>query len=92
MKKTASVIYTILFAVLVVALVLSGLVVLAGVLLLYGLAMLAYTPLRWLAKWGPVYRRLFAWRMRRADRVCRASGLCAVCQLAETQASARRPR
>jgi len=91
-KKTASVIYTILFAVLVVALIVAGLVVVAGVVLLYGLAALAYTPLRWLAKWGPVYRRLFAWRMRRADRICRASGLCAVCRLAVEQPAGRRPR
>lgn len=91
MRKTASIIYTILFAVLIVVLVLSGLAVLTGVFFLYGLAMLAYTPLRWLAKWGPVYRLLFRWRMRRADR-CRAGDLCSFCQLAESQPTGKRSR
>jgi len=92
MRRAASVTTTILFAALIVALIVAGLVIVAGVVLLYGLAALAYTPLRLLARWGPVYRLLFQWRIRRVDRACRASGLCAVCQLAAEQAAARRPR
>jgi len=91
-KRAASGVYTILFAALIVSLVLGGLVIVAGVVLLYGLATLAYTPLRWLARWGPIYRALFRRRLQRADRVCRAGDPCAFCRLAAEQPAGRRPR
>lgn len=74
----------------VVVVVLMPVVWAALALLLLGLALVGGA--KWVVRRTPLPRWWFRRQVRRADRVCRASGRCAVCQLAETQASARRSR
>jgi hypothetical protein len=57
---------------------------------LLGLALVG--AVRWLVRRTPLPRWRWRLQVRRADRKCRASGLCAVCRLAAEQPAGRRPR